>query len=97
MIVKPAPGLKVRDPVKKDFLPDEGRKVSATDLYWNRRLSDGDVILVAEKTDIDAAPIVAQIASAAVPVAAIPSSVAPAAAVPLANASPAAAAGGSKA
>lgn len=46
MLVKPAPGLKVRDPVKKDYLPETGRTVSDTDLYWNRRLRDGDVVLV---------------------------------------------------
>lgn len=42
MFVKPAAGLRVRDPVKKDFLPDEGREV-ADSLYWQRRLIDGDV------------------------------------------------------
>lgn len=50
MLVKPAAGLKVRDPVKKDFLPETGRTVSDTDLYWNRRLRDGDVVLVTPET-----------------------------------------------
>lgn len=45
MFVKPAPGLKVRDPVKKDLLPDDGREVPDVDLYWQRRLNDGDVVL----------------------------------------------------
>jgi hypothetical protein len=56
MIVKPAPGLKVRDPVKKDFLPETGRTVSETDLYWNRRLRDGDVVLVTPTPTPAAAP-----------------------------------------
>ncbi len=45
MLVKPAPGLKIRDPDLKDLLPDEGRDVPETD-YWHRRLRDGDVVLV---------------------------------------------------
>jgi hypothetical protein len=45
MYVKPAEGLKVRDPVKKDHLPDGGREVSDLDLYWQRRLRDKDVVL----------------------------------------------------
>jgi hypothetical protein len=45
MFVKPAAGLRVRDPVKKDFLPDEGREV-ADSLYWQRRILDKDVELV---------------------------------------------------
>ncbi|TAM50227.1 MAG: DUF2635 domain-containing protein [Paraburkholderia sp.] len=46
MLVKPAPGLKIRDPELKDLIPDEGREVAADDLYWHRRLRDGDVVLV---------------------------------------------------
>ena len=57
MLVKPATGLKVRDPVKKDYLPADGRTVSETDIYWNRRLRDGDVVLV--KPDSEVAPAVA--------------------------------------
>ncbi len=54
MFVKPGPDprapkdaprlLKVRDPVLKDFLPDEGREVGDHP-YWHRRLRDGDVVL----------------------------------------------------
>ncbi|PMQ04162.1 hypothetical protein DyAD56_15855 [Dyella sp. AD56] len=44
MVVYPAPGLSVRDPVKKDLLPDAGREVSEHDQYWNRRIADGDVV-----------------------------------------------------
>lgn len=46
MFVKPAPGLKIRDPELKDLIPDDGREVSADNLYWHRRLRDGDVVLV---------------------------------------------------
>lgn len=46
MFVKPAPGLKIRDPELKDLIPDEGREVAADNLYWHRRWRDGDVVLV---------------------------------------------------
>lgn len=37
MFVKPAPGLLIRDPDLKDFLPAEGRDVPETP-YWTRLL-----------------------------------------------------------
>ncbi len=37
MIVKPAPGLLIRDPDLRDFLPAEGRDVPDTP-YWRRLL-----------------------------------------------------------
>ncbi|AXK61538.1 DUF2635 domain-containing protein [Burkholderia sp. IDO3] len=43
MIVKPAPGLKVRHPVTKQFLPDEGIEVPDGDIFWTRVAGDGDV------------------------------------------------------
>lgn len=43
MFVRPAPGLKIRDPDLKDLLPEEGREVPETG-YWIRRRRDGDVI-----------------------------------------------------
>ncbi|UPG89270.1 DUF2635 domain-containing protein [Luteibacter aegosomaticola] len=43
MRVFPKPGVLVRDPVKRDFLPEEGRDVGDADAYWLRRISDGDV------------------------------------------------------
>ena len=43
MWVKPAPGRTVRDPVSKAKLPDEGREVKDGDLFWVRRVRDGDV------------------------------------------------------
>lgn len=49
MLVKPAKGLAVRDPMLLDLLPPEGRDVPDTD-YWHRRLRDGDVIEITEET-----------------------------------------------
>lgn len=49
MFVKPAPGLKVMDPVTKLFIPNEGQEVGDFDLYWVARLRDGDVVLVDNK------------------------------------------------
>ena len=43
--LKPVPGVKIRDPKTKDFLPDEGRRVEMT-VYWNRRIQDGTVTSV---------------------------------------------------
>lgn len=45
MYVKPAPGLRIVDPVLRDFLPAEGRLVTPSG-YWHRRLRDGDVAIV---------------------------------------------------
>ncbi len=60
MFVKPAPyrdndgelnGLmRIPDPDRRDFLPDEGREVPQTD-YWTRRLRDGDVVLGESPTE----------------------------------------------
>lgn len=46
MHVKPAEGLKIRDPFKKDHLPVEGREVPDDDLYWHRCVMSGDVVIV---------------------------------------------------
>ena len=43
MFLKPADGLKVMDPARRDYLPEAGRAVTL-DNYWRRRLADGDVI-----------------------------------------------------
>ncbi|WP_321810073.1 DUF2635 domain-containing protein [Burkholderia sp. BCC1985] len=45
MIVKPAPGLKVRHPVTKQFLPPEGIEVPDGDIFWTRAANDGDVVI----------------------------------------------------
>lgn len=44
MFVKPREGLKVRHPATRQHIPDEGIEVSETDIYWTRRLIDGDVV-----------------------------------------------------
>jgi hypothetical protein len=44
MFVKPAKGLKVRDPASKRHIPETGIEVPDTDTFWMRRLMDGDVI-----------------------------------------------------
>jgi hypothetical protein len=43
MFVKPAPGLKVRDPVSKLHIPETGMEVPE-ESYWFRRLRSGDVV-----------------------------------------------------
>ncbi|WP_454871789.1 DUF2635 domain-containing protein [Paraburkholderia xenovorans] len=63
MFVKPAPGLLLRDPVTKQLLsaapvegvkttvvPAEGMQVGDHDLYWVRRIRDGDAVLVTAET-----------------------------------------------
>lgn len=54
MRVKPAPGRTVRDPRSMIVLSDEGREVPDHDVYWQRRVRDGDVIV--ENDDPHAAP-----------------------------------------
>jgi hypothetical protein len=47
MKVKLAAGRALRDPVTKQLMPaDQVREVSATSIYWRRRLRDGDVVVV---------------------------------------------------
>lgn len=43
MFVKPKEGLRVPDPDRGDTLPTDGREVPQTQ-YWQRRITDGDVI-----------------------------------------------------
>jgi hypothetical protein len=42
--------LQVRDPVKQDFLPAEGREVPDSAFYWIRRLGCGDATLTPPTT-----------------------------------------------
>lgn len=46
MKVKPAEGRAVRDPRSYALLPAEGKEVNERDMYWARRLRDGDVVPV---------------------------------------------------
>jgi len=69
MFVKPAPGLKVRDPVKKDYLPVDGRTVPDTSIYWTRRLQFGDVVKATPPAPAPAAPAPKEAAAKPTPVA----------------------------
>lgn len=42
----PAPGMRIRDPAKGDYLPAEGRTLDL-DVFWRRRLRDKEVTLTA--------------------------------------------------
>ena len=58
MHVKPSTGLRIVDPLLRDFLPEDGRLVTPSD-YWHRRLRDGDVVLTpaAAASEVSATPI----------------------------------------
>lgn len=43
MKVYPVPGRAVRDPVTKHVLTEDGLDVSEHDIFWARRVRDGDV------------------------------------------------------
>lgn len=51
MFVKPNNGLSVRCPVKGTLLPKEGAEVP-DNIFWRRRLSDGDVVVADPKAAI---------------------------------------------
>jgi hypothetical protein len=44
MKVKPAEGLKIRDPITTQFIDPDGWEVDEKSLYWFCRLRDGDVV-----------------------------------------------------
>ncbi len=48
-ILKPAPGVKIRDPRTKEFLPIDGRRIEMS-VYWNRRIQDGTVTVIESQT-----------------------------------------------
>jgi hypothetical protein len=49
MKVKPAPGRAVRDPQQKyRLLPEQGGEVP-DNAFWQRRLRDGDVVLIEDQ------------------------------------------------
>ena len=58
MRVYPSPGLLVRDPVKRDFLPPDGRDVDDGDFYWLRRIGCGDATTDKPEAVPEVAPIV---------------------------------------
>ena len=43
--VRPADGLRIRDPERNNLIESEGRVVPYNQ-YWMRRLQDGDVVVV---------------------------------------------------
>lgn len=43
MLVKPAQGLKIRDPATRLIVPSEGMEVDHNDPFWARALRDKDV------------------------------------------------------
>lgn len=47
MHIRPAPGLRVRDPISKRHLPEGGKDVPESS-FWMRRLAEGDVVLAAD-------------------------------------------------
>lgn len=51
MYIKPKQGFKIRDPRRKDFLPDEGREVPNDDMHWQRLLRDGDIVVCVPATE----------------------------------------------
>lgn len=46
--IKPAEGLIIRDPKNMKLVPSEGIEVEINS-FWQRRLNDGDMLLVQEK------------------------------------------------
>jgi hypothetical protein len=56
MIVKPADGLMIIDPITSRALPPEGVLVDDSDLHWIRLSGDGDVILAPDTPSQPANP-----------------------------------------
>lgn len=51
MFIKPLQNFKVRDPILKDHLPDEGRNVTPSP-YWTRRIAEGAIeVIEIEKSE----------------------------------------------
>lgn len=50
MFIKPISGRRVPDPEKGGVVPPKGRVVVDHDQYWLRRLADGDVVTVDQKS-----------------------------------------------
>lgn len=59
MLVKPADGRLVRCPVRGTVLPESGEDVPEN-IFWTRRLRDGDVVRVKDsQKPVTAAPVAA--------------------------------------
>ena len=48
--IKPKAGFQIVDPETRDRLPPEGRTVNDSP-YWQRRITDGDVILIPKESE----------------------------------------------
>lgn len=46
MRIRPADGMIVRHPETKQPIPADGIDVDETSLFWNRRIRQGDVVVV---------------------------------------------------
>lgn len=55
MNIKPAEGLKVRDPKTKRHIPNDGSfEVREDESYWARRIMAGDVVVVENEPAVEA-------------------------------------------
>jgi hypothetical protein len=45
MYIVPRPGLKIRDPISRQIIPETGKKVTDNLMFWHRIISDGDVTI----------------------------------------------------
>lgn len=50
MYIKPIGNKQIPDPVRGGFLPQAGGEVDVNDMYWQRRINDGDVAEVKPKS-----------------------------------------------
>ncbi|TFW71401.1 DUF2635 domain-containing protein [Methylotenera oryzisoli] len=48
MFIVPVGKKQIPDPIRGGFLPPEGGRVDEHDIYWQRRIADGDVEVVKE-------------------------------------------------
>lgn len=49
MFIKPINNKQIPDPVRGGFLPQAGAEVDVNDIYWQRRINDGDVEVAVQK------------------------------------------------
>ncbi len=49
MKIKARDGILLRDPVTKNHLPPEGAIVDPGNLFWARRVRDGDAVIVEDE------------------------------------------------
>lgn len=49
MFIKPKDNKQIPDPARGGYLPADGANVDSNDIYWQRRINDGDVEVVETK------------------------------------------------